>query len=86
MAKLVQAKTNSCLTYRLLVTMYDRRNKICRLIYERMRRHLSGVLFTTVIEVDTKLKESPVFGQPITHYAPDTPIEHKTADFRQITV
>ena len=72
LAKLVQAKTNSCLTYRLLVTMYDRRNKICRLIYERMRRHLSGVLFTTVIEVDTKLKESPAFGQPITHYAPDT--------------
>ena len=72
LAKLVQAKTNSCLTYRLLVTMYDRRNKICRLIYERMRQHLSGVLFTTVIEVDTKLKESPAFGQPITHYAPDT--------------
>ncbi len=72
LARLVQAKTNSCLTYRLLVTMYDRRNKICRLILGRMQQHLSGVLFKTIIEVDTKLKESPAFGQPITQYAPDT--------------
>ncbi len=72
LARLVQTKTNAGLTYRLLVTMYDRRNKICRLIFGRMQQHLSEVLFETIIEVDTKLKESPAFGQPITQYAPDT--------------
>ena len=68
----VREKTNPRLEYRVLVTMYDRRNKIYRVILEQMRRGLSKVLFNTIIEVDTKLRESPVFGQPITLYAPKT--------------
>jgi len=70
--KRVREKTNPQLTYRVLVTMYDRRNKICQTILGQMRRGLSEVLFDTIIEVDTKLRESPVFGQPITLYAPKT--------------
>ncbi len=72
LAKLVQTKTNPNLTYQMLVTMYDRRNKICRIIYDQMHQEFSQVLYETIIEVDTKLRESPVFGQPITHYAPQT--------------
>lgn len=72
LAKLVQKKTNPALTYHLLVTMFDRRNKICHLIYEQMQQQMSHLLYDTIIEVDTKLKESPAFGQPITQYAPDT--------------
>ena len=72
LAKLVREKTNPRLTYRVLVTMYDRRNKICRVVFDQMRQGLSDVLFKTVIEVDTKLRESPAFGQPITRYAPHT--------------
>jgi chromosome partitioning protein len=68
----MREKTNANLTYRVLVTMYDRRNKICRTILDQMRRGLSHVLFDTIIEIDTKLRESPVFGQPITLYAPKT--------------
>ena len=71
-AKLVREKTNPRLSCRVLVTMYDRRNKICRLILEQTRKGLSKVLFRTIIEIDTKLKESPAFGQPITLYAPRT--------------
>ena len=33
---------------------------------------LNGALFNTIIEVDTRLRESPAFGQPITLYAPKT--------------
>lgn len=72
MVKLVRGKTNPGLVYRVLVTMYDRRNKICQVILNRMQRGLSEVLFKTIIEVDTKLRESPAFGQPITLYAPNT--------------
>jgi len=68
----VRERLNPSLTYRVLVTMYDRRNKICQVIFEQMRRGLSRVLLNTVIEVDTKLRESPAFGQPITRYAPST--------------
>ena len=68
----VREKANPRLTYRVLVTMYDRRNKICQVILEQMRRGLDQILLETIIEVDTKLRESPVFGQPITRYAPST--------------
>jgi chromosome partitioning protein len=68
----VQEKTNPGLKYRVLVTMYDQRNKICRVILNQMKRGLTQVLFETLIEVDTRLRESPVFGQPITLYAPNT--------------
>jgi chromosome partitioning protein len=72
LAELVRKKTNPRLIYRVLVTMYDRRNRICQLILDRMQRGLGRLLLTTVIEVDTKLRESPVFGEPITRYAPQT--------------
>jgi len=68
----VREKTNPRLQYRVLVTMYDRRNKIYRVILDQMQRGLSKVLFKTIIEIDTKLRESPVFGLPITLYAPRT--------------
>lgn len=68
----VRERTNPRLRYRVLATMYDQRNKICRVMLDRMQRGLSDVLFKTIIEVDTKLRESPMFGQPITLYAPKT--------------
>lgn len=68
----IREKTNPHLRYRVLVTMYDRRNKICRIILDQVQRSLSDTLFSTIIEVDTKLKESPVFGQAVTQYAPRT--------------
>jgi chromosome partitioning protein len=72
LVKLARERTNPRLTYRVLVTMYDRRNKICQVILEQMQRELNGILFKTIIGVDTRLRESPAFGQPITLYAPKT--------------
>jgi chromosome partitioning protein len=66
----VRARTNPNLSYRLLVTMYDRRNRVHRTILEQLRGAFGSAVLDTVIEVDTKLRESPVFGQPITRYAP----------------
>jgi chromosome partitioning protein len=70
--RLVRQKTNSDLRYRILITMYDRRNRICERILGQMRAAFPHVLFDTVIEVDTKLRESPVVGKPITAYRPNT--------------
>ena len=68
----MQGKTNPGLKLRVLATLYDRRNKICRVTLEQMQHKLDHVIFETVIEVDTKLRESPAFGQPVTLYAPKT--------------
>jgi chromosome partitioning protein len=72
MLQRVQQKINPELTYRVLVTMYDRRNKICRVVLDQIQRGLNEVVLETIIEVDTKLRESPAFGQPINLYAPRT--------------
>ncbi|MCB0169716.1 MAG: ParA family protein [Anaerolineae bacterium] len=72
LTKVIRKKTNPALNYQLLITMYDRRNRICRLIRHQLQDSLSPVLFNTIIEIDTKLRECPVYGQPITQYAPDT--------------
>jgi chromosome partitioning protein len=72
MVQRVQEKTNPQLTYRVLVTMYDMRNKICRVVLDQMQQGLKDALFETIIGVDTKLRESPAFGQPINLYAPNT--------------
>ena len=59
---------NPNLSYRILVTMLDRRNRTHRNIHEQLRTTFGPGVFNTVIELDTKLRESPIAGQPITHY------------------
>jgi len=39
------------------------------MIMEQLKRGRGGELFETIIQVDTKLRESPAFGKPITSYA-----------------
>lgn len=68
--RLVNRNSNPCLTYRLLITMFDRRNRVSHIVLDQVRRNYGATLFTTVISIDTKLRESPIFGQPITRYAP----------------
>ena len=59
---------NPNLAYRILVTMLDRRNKTHRNIHEQLRTTFGSGIFNTVIELDTKLRESPIAGLPITQY------------------
>jgi chromosome partitioning protein len=72
LVELVRRKTNPLLKYRVLVTMYDRRNRINRIILDQMRRKFNSALFKTIIEVDTKLRESPTVGLPVNLYSPNT--------------
>lgn len=64
--------TNPELVYHILITMMDRRNRIHRTLLEQLKTTFGEGLFNTVIEVDTKLRESTVAGQPINFYYPKT--------------
>ena len=64
----IREQVNSNLAYRILVTMMDRRNKTHRNIHEQLRSTFAEGVFNTVIEIDTKLRESPIAGLPITQY------------------
>jgi chromosome partitioning protein len=66
----VRAEFNPRLTYRLLLTMFDRRNRIHRTLSEQLRTSFSSGIMTTVIEIDTKLREAPISGVPINMHAP----------------
>jgi chromosome partitioning protein len=66
----IRANGNPKLKYRLLVTMFDKRNRIHCTLAEHLRTTFSSGVFDSVIEVDTKLRESPMSGQSIIYHAP----------------
>jgi len=64
----VRQESNPDLAYRILITLLDRRNRTHRNIEEQLKNTFGSGLFNTVIEIDTKLRESPIAGLPITQY------------------
>jgi chromosome partitioning protein len=66
----VRQESNANLGYRILITLLDRRNRTHRNIQEQLQNTFGEGLFRTVIEIDTKLRESPIAGLPITRYRP----------------
>ncbi len=65
-------KVNPNLEHRVLITLYDQRNRISRIMLEEIQNRFGDVLLKTIIQIDTKLREGPAVGQPITIYAPST--------------
>jgi chromosome partitioning protein len=61
---------NPTLHYRVLITLKDKRNRIHNVMTEQIRKTFEAGVFDTIIEMDTKLRESTVVGLPITHYYP----------------
>lgn len=68
----IRNSNNPNLEYRILITMRDRRNRIHRNFSKHIQTTFKDGLFGTVIDVDTKLRESSVAGLPITHYTAKT--------------
>jgi chromosome partitioning protein len=77
LVKLVQHNTNPALRFRILITMFDKRNRISHIVQDQIRRTYGSVVLNTFISIDTKLRESPVIGQPITQYAPNSRSAHE---------
>ena len=75
MLKFVQKERdqgNPNLIYRILLTMYDQRNRINRTLRDQLQVTFYEGLFKNIIGVDTKLRESSVVGLPIMDYKPKT--------------
>jgi chromosome partitioning protein len=66
---MLRRNTNPNIEYRLLVALYDARTRLSQLMLEQYRQKYGPVLFDTVIPMDSKVRESSVFGRPITQYA-----------------
>jgi chromosome partitioning protein len=68
----LRERTNPRLSYRILITMFDRRNRIHNTIRDQLQQAFGSAVLTSMVEIDTKLRESPVMGEPITRYAPNS--------------
>lgn len=64
----IRSQNNPSLNYRVLITMMDRRNRIHHTLSDQLRATFGEGVLQTVIETDTKLRESTVVGLPITYY------------------
>ena len=79
----VRQESNPSLAYRILITMLDRRNRTHRNIEEQLKTTFGNGLFETVIEIDTKLRESPIAGLPIMQYKSNTRGSQQYRDLAQ---
>lgn len=67
----IRQRTNPMLRYRVLITMLGR-TRVHRTLHDQIRAAFGSAVFETAIENDTKLRECPVVGKPITQYAPES--------------
>ena len=66
----VRSQSNPTLTYSILLTMFDRRNRIHRTLAEQLHSTFANGLLTSRVEIDTKLRESSITGLPIIYQFP----------------
>jgi chromosome partitioning protein len=66
----IRSQGNPRLTYRLLLTMFDRRNRIHRTLTEQLRSTFGNGVLDSIVEVDTRLRESSIAGLPIIYHSP----------------
>ncbi|MFQ5589991.1 MAG: AAA family ATPase [Phycisphaerae bacterium] len=55
---------------RILPNQYDVRTKLAREILAELRKRYGGLVYDTILNFNTKLKEGASYGQPITEFAP----------------
>jgi len=57
----------------LLLTMYDRRNRLTHQVASEIKTHFGSKVFTSVIPRNVRLSESPSYGQTILEYDRNCP-------------
>ena len=56
----------------VMLTMYDRRNRLSAQVAEDVRKHLGRAVFNTIIPRNVRIAEAPSFGQAVIDYAPNS--------------
>ena len=68
--ELVRERRNPDLRFRVVPTLYDRRNNICRAVLAELRKEFAGEVCASEVGIDTRIRESQAHGLPICLYAP----------------
>jgi chromosome partitioning protein len=71
MEQLKTSKVNKTLELiGVLMTMFDSRTNLSRMVVNEVREHFGNKVFRTVIPRATRVAESPSHGKPILYYDP----------------
>ena len=57
----------------VVLTMYDRRNRLSDLVANDVRQHLGPLVYTTIIPRNVRVSEAPSYGKPVLLYDLDCP-------------
>jgi chromosome partitioning protein len=68
----IRKRNNPSLRYRLLLTMVEPNNHLHQRLNQQIRKAFGNAVFNTVIELDSHIRESPLYAQPITTFAPES--------------
>jgi chromosome partitioning protein len=68
--EVVRERRNPNLALRVVPTLYDRRNNICRAVLAELRKEFGAEVSQVTIGIDTRVRESQAHGLPISVYAP----------------
>jgi len=79
----VKLRTNPSLEYLIFISMYDSRNLVSRRVLEQLQDHFNDRLLESIIRLDTRLRESPMAGEPVISYAPRTRASQEYRDLAQ---
>ena len=66
---LVRENFNKDITLQgILLTMFDKRNKICEMVSDDVKNHFGKKVFKTIIPRNVRVSEAPSYGQPVLMY------------------
>ena len=66
---LVRENFNKNITLQgILLTMFDKRNKICEMVSDDVKNHFGKKVFNTIIPRNVRVSEAPSYGQPVLMY------------------
>jgi chromosome partitioning protein len=68
----VRQEANPNLMYRILITMLDIRIGSHKVLSKQLQNTFGNAVLETIIQIDSKLRESTIAGLPITHYLPSS--------------
>ena len=72
--QMVQQSLNPALVLSgVLLTMFDQRTNLSRMVVDDVRSHFNESVFETIVPRNVKLSEAPSYGQSILEYAADSP-------------
>lgn len=68
--ELVRERRNPGLKFRVVPTLFDRRNNICRAVLAELRKEFGTDVSQVVVGIDTRMREAQAHGMPISLYSP----------------